>query len=387
LTAKTSARDETDRGAQSDEIDERWRSSLVGMNATSTSARTRERKLLEVARRGDDDAFRRLVEPYQSELHAHCYRMLGSLHDADDALQDALLRAWRGLEKFEHRSSLRTWLYRITTNACLDVISRRPKRVLPTDHGPAAGRDDGLADPLTESVWIEPYPDQQHGVEDGYAAPEARFELRESVELAFIAALQHLPASQRAVLILRDVLGFSARESADLLGRTVPSVNGALRRGRRAAAERLPDRTQQITLRELGDGRISELARRYIDAWERSDIDAILAVLIEDATFTMPPLPTWYRGRDAIAAFLARDALQDQWRLLPARANGQLAFGCYAWDVEQRRHTALSLDVLTLDGPRASEVTSFVTPHSRGPARERFASDVLGRFGLPARLD
>jgi RNA polymerase sigma-70 factor (ECF subfamily) len=357
------------------------------VNATSTSARAEEGRLLEAARGGDDDAFRRLVEPYRRELHAHCYRMLGSVHDADDALQDALLRAWRGLQKFERRSSLRTWLYRITTNACLDVISRRPKRVLPTDHGPAAGPGDGLADPLTESVWIEPYADKQHGLEDGYAAPEARFEQRESVELAFIAALQHLPASQRTVLILRDVLGFSARESADLLGRTVPSVNGALRRGRKAAAERLPDRTQQITLRELGDERIRELAQRYIDAWERGDIDAILGLLVEDATFTMPPLPTWYRGRDAIAAFLARDALQDRWRLLPARANGQLAFGCYAWDPEQGTYTALSLDVLTLDGPRATEVTSFVTPHSRGPARDQFAIDVLERFGLPARLE
>ncbi len=357
------------------------------MNATPTGARVRERQLLETAREGDGDAFRRLVDPYRRELHAHCYRMLGSVHDADDALQDALLRAWRGLKKFEQRSSLRSWLYRITTNACLDVIARRPKRVLPIDHGPAAGPGDGLADPLTESVWIEPYADEQLGIADGYAAPEARFEQRESVELAFIAALQHLPASQRAVLILRDVLGFSAREAADLLGRTVASVNGVLRRGRKATAERLPDRTQQITLRALGDERIRDLAQRYINAWERSDIDAILALLAEDATFTMPPLPTWYRGRDAIAAFLARYALQDRWRLLPARANGQLAFGCYAWDAEQGSYTALSLDVLTLDGPRAREVTSFVTPHSRGLARDRFAIDVLERFGLPTRLD
>jgi RNA polymerase sigma-70 factor, ECF subfamily len=363
------------------------RSSLIGVNATSTGSRGREDKLLEAARGGDDDAFRRLVEPYRNELHAHSYRMLGSVHDADDALQDALLRAWRGLEKFEQRSSLRSWLYRITTNACLDVISRRPKRVLPIDHGPAAGPGDGLADPLTESVWIEPYADEQLGIVDGYAAPEARFEQRESVELAFIAALQHLPASQRAVLILRDVLGFSAREAADILGRTVPSVNGALRRGRKAATERLPDRTQQITLRELGDERVRDLVQRYIDAWERGDIDAIIALLAEDATFTMPPLPTWYRGRDAIAAFLARDALQDRWRLLPARANGQLAFACYAWDAEQGSYTALSLDVLTVDGPRATEVTSFVTPHSRGPARDRFGAEVLARFGLPIRLD
>jgi RNA polymerase sigma-70 factor (ECF subfamily) len=311
--------------------------------------------------------------------------MLGSVHDADDALQDALLRAWRALPGFEGRSSLLSWLYRITTNACLDVISRRPRRVLPIDHGPAAGTEDDLGEPLTESVWIEPYADEQ--LDDSRAAPEARYERRESVELAFIAALQHLPATQRAALIIRDVLGFSAREAAEALETTVASVNGALRRARKAVAERLPRRSQQATLRALGDDGIREVVERYIDAWERSDVDAILALLAEDATFSMPPLPTWYRGRDAIADFLVRFALQDRWRLLPVRANGQLAFGCYAWDAEQRSYTALSLDVLTLTGTRATEVTSFVAPHTRAPAGARFGADVLARFGLPDRLD
>src|ERR671910_830848 len=170
--------------------------------------------LLQAAQAGDDEAFGRLVEPYRGELHAHCYRMLGSLHDADDALQDALLRAWQGLTGFEGRSSLRSWLYTIATNASLRAIERRPKRVLPIDYGPAADPHDGLAEPLVESVWVEPFPDERLGLEDGLAGPEARYEQRESVELAFIAALQHLPARQRAVLILRDVLGFSARETA-----------------------------------------------------------------------------------------------------------------------------------------------------------------------------
>jgi RNA polymerase sigma-70 factor (ECF subfamily) len=195
------------------------------MNANPSDASARERRLLERARRGDEDAFRELMEPHRKELHANCYRMLGSVHDADDALQDALLSAWRGLAKFERRSSLRSWLYRITTNACLDVISRRPKRVLPIDHGPAAGADDDLGEPLTEPVWIKPYAEDE--LEDGHAAPEARYEQRDSVELAFIAALQHLPATQRAALILRDVLGFSAREAAETLDTTVASVNGA----------------------------------------------------------------------------------------------------------------------------------------------------------------
>ena len=357
------------------------------MNADPRSATARQRELLEAAREGNDDAFRGLVEPHQKELHAHCYRMLGSVHDADDALQDALLRAWRGLAKFDGRSSLRSWLYRITTNTCLDLISRRPKRVLPIDHGPAADPGDDLGEPLIESVWVEPYADEMLGLEDGYSSPEARYERRESVELAFIVALQHLPATQRAALILRDVLGFSASEAAETLETTVASVNGALRRARKAAAERLPAQSQQVALRALGDDGLSKLVKRYVDAWEQGDVDAILAMLVEDATFTMPPLPTWYRGHQAIALFLTRYALRDRWRLVPARANGQLAFACYAWDAETESHTALSLDVLTLEGTRATEVTSFVTPHTRGPARERFAVDVFERFGLPDRLE
>jgi RNA polymerase sigma-70 factor (ECF subfamily) len=347
----------------------------------------RERELLEAARGGSDDAFRQLVEPHRAELHAHCYRMLGSVHDADDALQDALLRAWRRLATFERRSSFRAWLYRITTNACLDLIARRPKRVLPIDHGPPAEPGDDLGEPLVESVWVEPYPDGTSGLEEGYASPEARYERRESVELAFIVALQHLPPNQRAALLLRDVLGFSAREAAETLGTTVASVNGALRRARKAAAERLPGQSQQVALRAVGDDGLRELVERYIDAWERADVEAILAMLAEDATFTMPPLPTWYRGHDAIALFLTRYALRDRWRLVAARANGQLAFGCYAWDAKAGSHTALSLDVLTLEGTRATEVTSFVTPYTQGPARERFAADVLERFGLPGRVD
>jgi len=184
---------------------------------------------LAAARAGDEGAFRRLVEPYRVELHAHCYRMLGSLHDAEDTLQETLLAAWRGLARFEGRSSLRAWLYRIATNECLDVIARRPRRALPVGDVPAG-----------ETAWVEPYPDERLGVEDGFAAPEATYERRESVELAFIAALQHLPARQRAALIMRDVLGFSAKETAESLETTVASANGALRRARDNVAERPP---------------------------------------------------------------------------------------------------------------------------------------------------
>src|SRR5918911_5551220 len=199
--------------------------------ATQTrSAIPNEDKLLDAARKGDENAFARLVEPYRTELHAHCYRMLGSVHDAEDALQEAHLRAWRGLKSFEGRSSLRSWLYTIATNTCLNAIAKRPKRVLPIDYGPAADPHDMPGQPVVESVWVEPYPDEMLGIEDGYAAPEARYEQREAVELAFVAALQHLPPNQRAVLILREVMGFSAREVAETLDTTVASVNSALQR-------------------------------------------------------------------------------------------------------------------------------------------------------------
>src|SRR5215211_6537912 len=229
------------------------------MATRSTSPTTQERELLEAARGGDEAAFGSLVERYRRELHAHCYRMLGSVHDAEDALQDALLRAWRGLPKFEGRSSLRSWLYTIATNACLNAIERRPKRVLPIDYGPSTDPHDGLGLPPIESVWVEPYPDEGLGLEDGYAAPEARYEVRESVELAFVAALQHLPANQRAVLILREVLGFSAKEVAESLETTVASVNSALQRARKTVDEELPDQSQQATLRTIGDDGLREV--------------------------------------------------------------------------------------------------------------------------------
>jgi RNA polymerase sigma-70 factor (ECF subfamily) len=356
------------------------------MTADPSRVTSAESTLLEAARGGDDDAYRRLVEPYREELHAHCYRMLGSVHDAEDALQDTLLRAWRGLPGFEGRSALRSWLYRIATNACLDRISQRSKRALPVDYGPPADPDTGLGDPLVESMWVDPYPDERHHVQDGYASPEARYERRESVELAFIVALQKLPARQRAALILRDVLGFSAREVAETLDATVASANGALRRARKAVAQTLPARSQQANLRALGDDGLREVVERYIDAWERGDVHSILAMLAEDATFTMPPLPTWYRGHDSIADFLTRFALRDRWRLLPTHANGQLAFGNYAWEPDKQSFTPLTLDVLTLEGTTATDITSFVAPQTARAERERFAAEVFDRFGLPDHL-
>jgi RNA polymerase sigma-70 factor (ECF subfamily) len=323
--------------------------------------------LLTAAREGDENAFAALIEPHRRDLHAHCYRMLGSLQDAEDALQDALLRSWRGLDRFEGRASLRTWLHRIATNACLDVAKRRPQRVLPIDYGPPSDPHDGPGEPLIESVWVEPYPDEH-----------VAYEQRESVELAFVAALQNLPASQRAVLILREVLGFSAREVAETLDSSVASVNSALQRARKAVDERLPAQSQQATVRVLGDQRLRELVDAYVDAWERGDVEAVTAMLADDALVTMPPMATWFRGRDAFATFLAEWAFARRGchpgRLVRAHANGQVAFGSYQWDDEVGAFRGHVLQVLTLDGDRIAEITGFVEP------------TLFHRFGLPATL-
>jgi RNA polymerase sigma-70 factor, ECF subfamily len=339
--------------------------------ATGPPGSNPPQELVDAARGGDEDGFRQLVDPLRAQLHAHCYRMLGSLHDADDALQETLLRAWRGLHRFEGPNLLRPWLYRIATNVCLDALARRAKRRLPTDEGRPAGSDDGPGEPIADPVWVEPYPDDRSGVVGGYAAPEARYEQREAVELAFIAAVQHLPATQRAVLILRDVLGFSARETADSLSTTVASVNSALHRARRTIAARTPDQSQQATLRILGDTRVREIVERYTEAWERGDVQAIAAMLAHDATFAMPPYPTWWQGRDVIAAFAA-DPVH---RYLPTRANAQAANAAYRWHPEADCYVAEALEILTLEGGgRVTRMAAFMTP------------ELFQRFGLPERL-
>ncbi len=302
--------------------------------------------------------------------------MLGSLHDAEDAFQEAMLRAWRGLGRFEGRSALSSWLYRITTNVCLDAIERRRKRVLPVDLGPSSGPDgDGDESPLADSVWIEPYPDEQQGLEGGYASPAARYEQREAVELAFIAALQHLPARQRAVLILREVLGFSAKEVAEALGSTPASVNSALQRARKTIDGRLPEQSQQASMRSLGDKRLRELVQRFIDGFEAGDVDAILAMLAEDATFAMPPFASWCQGREEIGdSWLMPGGPPPRLRYVPTRANGQIALGTYQLDREAECYLPIALDVLALKGDLISEVIAFRTP------------ELFARFGLPDKL-
>jgi RNA polymerase sigma-70 factor, ECF subfamily len=342
------------------------------MSSTSAATTASDQELLDAARHGDEDAFRSLVEPHQGELQAHCYRMLGSLHDAEDALQDALLRAWKGLPRMEGRGSLRSWLYRIATNACLDAIARRPKRVLPVDYGPPSGADDNRP---REALWVEPYPDERLELEDGYAAPEARYEQREAVELAFIAALQHLPGRQRAALILRDVLGFSAKEAAEALESTPASVNSALQRARKTVDDRLPEQSQQATMRALGDECLREIVQRFADAFESGEVEAILDMLADDAAFTMPPSSSRQQGREAIAeSWLMPSGPDPRFLVRPTSASGQPALGVYRLDPETDAYLAIALDVLTLEGDQIREITAFRTPA------------LFPRFGLPSEL-
>jgi len=358
-----------------------------------------EQQLLAAVRSGDETAFARLVDPYRGELHAHCYRMLASVHDAEDALQETLLRAWRAIGGFEGRSSLRSWLYTIATNTSLNLIARRPRRVLPIDYGPAADPHDGPGMPLTEAVWVEPYPDEQVGLEDVYAAPEARYELRESVELAFVAALQHLPPNQRAALILREVLGFSAAETAEALETSVQSVNSALQRARKTVDEKLPDQSQQATLRALGDQRLEALVGQYMDAMASDDVPRVVGMLAEDAAWSMPPLASWFRG-EQLPDFLRIGPLSGlyRWKHLPAHASGQPAVAAYTWHEREQAYLPFALDVLTLRGERIEQVTAFIarspdvpdpsvfaTWPDAPPDPDRVASIFLA-LGLPERI-
>ncbi|ETK38131.1 sigma-70 family RNA polymerase sigma factor [Microbispora sp. ATCC PTA-5024] len=329
---------------------------------------------LGLARDGDGAAFGRLVAPLRRELHAHCYRMLGSTHDADDALQDALLRAWRGLGRFESRGSLRSWLHTVATRTCLDLAEARGRRAMPVDLGPSSPRAVLDAAPAPGVAWLGPYPDA--GLADGPAAPHARYEQREAVELAFVAALQHLPGNQRAALLLFEVLGFSAAEIAAALDTSAASVNSALARARRVLAERVPSPSQQRALRAIGDARVREIVAGYAAALERGDADALVALLTEDVTWSMPPMPHWYRGIEAVTDFAVRLPLTScgSWRHLATSANGQPAVGCYLRRGDAGPYLAWSVTVLTLRGTRIERLTSFVGPGHVAP------------FGLPARL-
>jgi RNA polymerase sigma-70 factor (ECF subfamily) len=324
------------------------------------------------------DAFEELVEPYRHQLQVHCYRMLGSFHEAEDLVQETYLRAWRARTGFEGRTSLRNWLYRIATNVCLTALSSasRSRRLLPDAYGPSAVASAlPLGKPVTEVAWLEPYPDVElPEMADEAPGPEARYELHESVQLAFVAAIQQLPPRQRAVLLLRDVLGWSASEAAELLESSVASVNSALQRARATVEARAP---RVDSVESDADARQRDLLGRYVTAWEASDIESLVTLLREDAVLSMPPWSAWYRGPEAIRTFLEWGMRPGRrFRLEPTRANGQPAFGQYIWRAEKpdAGYEAHALIVVTLAEGAISALTIFVGKHA------------MLEFGLPASV-
>ena len=328
-------------------------------------------RLLSRARDGDQLAFRELTDPFRRELQLHCYRILGSLQDAEDMLQETLLAAWRGLDRFQGRASLRTWLYRIATNRCLNLLrssARRPaKEVPPMPEPPPPTR-------RSEPLWLQPYPDVLlEGLRDSAPGPAARYETKEATALAFVAGLQRLPPLQRTALVLRDVLGFSARESATILETTEASVKGALQRARAALAER-PIDASRAPLPDSPEER--EVVGRFVEAFERGDTRAVVDLLTDDAWLTMPPYPFEYQGKEAITGFFEhRAGVRDpRRRVVPTRANGQPAFGFYVDDPYARIARPWGLVVLTLEGERISAFTFFGD------------TSVFAHFGLPRTL-
>jgi RNA polymerase sigma-70 factor (ECF subfamily) len=326
--------------------------------------------------------------------------MLGSVHDADDALQETLVRAWRGAEGLREAASARAWLYKIATNVCLTELERRRRRALPHDMGPAAEPGTAPGVPLSESTWIEPYPAETIGLPAVRAHPEASYDQHESVELAFVAAAQHLGANQRAVLLLREVLGFSAQEVASVLETTVASVNSALQRARASISARIPEQSQQSTLRILGDDGLRDLVGRYVTAWERDDVPAFAALLAEDASFAMPPLSTWYAPRDSIVTWARAFSMNGAWgwKAILTRANAQPALAFYSWDESAGARLPFALNVLTLRDGLVSDVTAFIVRSIDAPEPEAYVrfpeqpmdearlSGTFARFGLPERL-
>jgi RNA polymerase sigma-70 factor (ECF subfamily) len=325
-------------------------------------------------RAGDEQAFRQLIGPCQGELQLHCYRILGSAQDAEDALQETLLAAWRGLAHFEGRSSFRTWLYRVATSCCLKALrsaSRRP----PVDW-PPPGQDPPLPSRMGEAIWLQPYPDiLLEALADAAPGPETRYEATEAISLAFIAALQALPPRQRAALIPRDVLGFPTSQVADILDSSEDSAASALKRARATMRDRFPPATARQPPPRPGSPEERDLVERFTRAYQAGDVAAVVALLTEDISLTMPPLPVEYHGRDLVARFLAATGLRPgrRSRLIPTRANGQPAFGLYVQDPQAGISHAAGLLVLTLAGDKVCAMTGF-------------DNTALPYFGLPRTL-
>jgi len=334
---------------------------------------------LSLAKTGDRDAFQRLAEPYRRELQLHCYRMLGSLQDAEDLVQETFLRAWRGLDGFEERSSFRSWLYRIATNACLNALAGRARRVLPELLGPPSDQPpDRMLEsgPATEIPWLQPYPDAAlEAIADPTPGPEARYEMHEAVQLAFVAAIQYLPPRQRAVLLLHDVLGWSAAESARLLDASVAAVNSALQRARATLGKHLSK--DQPAPQPVSDDRQRALLDRYVRAWESADVEGFVGLLREDAVLRMPPWREWYVGSEAIGAFFVwawRSGGHAPFRLVPVAANGRPGFAFYSRGGNGREWRAHSIHLITLRDTSVASLIFFVSPQ------------LFPVFGLPAVL-
>ena len=327
------------------------------------------------------DEFSAITEPHRRALLAHCYRLLGSLQDAEELVQETLLRAWQYRESYAGRAPVRAWLYKIATNLCLDVLARRQRRTLPIARQAAADLDEPIPADINEPIWLEPFPDTLLAPET--MMPEVCFALRERIDLAFLVLLQQLPPRQRAVLLLRDVLEWQANEVAQLLDITVPAVKSLLFRARQTLAQQ-PDRDAALaeTSRAQPDEVTQRLLHRYATAWEQADIAGLVALLKEDATFSMPPIPSWYQGRQTIAGLVAktvfRGLAQGRWRLQPTSANGQPAFGLYRISDQQADGTvsyqAYGIQVVTVAGPLIADIITFRVP------------TLFPKFGLPSQL-
>ena len=324
----------------------------------------------------DQQDFGELTESYRRELRAHCYRILGSVQEAEEMVQETFWRAWDRRATYAGRSSFRAWLYKIATNLCLDSLRQRPRRSLPVVREQASTLDQPIPPSIMEPIWLEPYPEDLPAPE--YANPETRYSMRESVTLAFLTSLHLLPPRQRAVLILRDVLDWQADEVADVLGQTVPSVKSALHRARTTLEKHYQNLHREDISAHISDEELRRQLERYVHAWETADVDGLVELLRDDGTFSMPPIPSWYRGRQNIAGLVRKTIFSGQaggrWRLLPTRSNGQPGFGLYKLNESKGGYDAYGVQVVTFGGGQIADITTF-----RDPA-------LLKYFELPSTL-
>lgn len=346
-------------------------SNIGAQNSSLSASQAAETSRLEAALRGDSHQFGELTEPYRRELQVHCYRILGSLHEAEDMVQETFLKAWRRLGTHERRASFRAWLYKIATNTCLDLLDqRRSRRLLPLDALPESDPASSILPPAAEMTWLEPFPDEWLH-DPNSVNPEARYTDAESISLSFMTALQLLPPRQRAVLILRDVLDFSANETAEVLDITVSSANSALHRARKTLSQNYQNRDLESSTQAPADEKSQWLLDHFLQAWETADIDGLVALLRSDAALAMPPSPSWYRGPEAIRRFAASTVFADEgmiggkasarWRLVPIRANSAHAFAIYQRD-EKGDYQAFGIHVLNLKEAKLSQIISFIDP-------------------------